>query len=253
MHEQQVLGERQMFRWAGLAGVLGSVLMIVVFAIVGVFVGNAAASPTAALIEFPDIQAARTVENGLYLLVLAMWAVHLVGVYRATRTNLAPALVGGALGLVGLTVLAAGALPHVATVPVSALYHAPGSTPDDQATLLLIWQAVDGVFDAMLFAGLVLLPVGLVAFGVAMTGRPAYGTRFGRFTVGLGLVGVVAAVMVLIDPASPVAALGMVALIAFHLVLGWKTHRLSSGGVLVVEPAASAWPEVASRTALGER
>jgi len=227
--------------------------MIAVFVIVGVFVGEAAADPTGALIGFPDIRAARTVENGLYLLVLALWGVHLAGLYRAVRTSLAPALVGGVLGMVGLTVLAAGALPHVATVPVSALYHAPGATPDDQATLLLIWQAVQGVFDAMLFAGLAVVPVGLVAFGVAMTGTPAYGRRLGRFTVGLCLIGVAAAIMVLVDPKSPVAALGFFALIAFHMVLGWKTYTLSRGGWIVEDRTAAAAPAGARRVALGGR
>jgi len=254
MQERQVLAsEQRVLRWGGLAGALGSVLMIAVFVIVGVFVGEAAADPKGALIGFPDIQTARTVENSLYLLVLALWGVHFVGLYRAVRTSLAPALVGGALGMVGLTVLAAGALPHVATVPVSALYHAPGVTPDDQATLLLVWQAVQGIFDAMLFAGLALLPVGLVAFGVAMTGTPAYGRRLGRFTVGLGLIGFAAAIMVLIDPRSPVAALGVFALIAFHLALGWKTYLLSKGEWIGEDLTPAAASAGAPRVAFGER
>ena len=152
--------ERQVLRWGGLAGVVGSVLMITVFVIVGVFVGEAAANPTKALILFPDIQIARTVENGLYLAVLALWAIHVLVVFRATRTSLAPALVGGALGMIGLTVLSASALPHVATLPISVLYHAPGATPGDQAMLLLVWRVAQGIFDAMLYAGLVLLPMG---------------------------------------------------------------------------------------------
>jgi hypothetical protein len=31
----------------------------------------------------------------------------------------------------------------------------------------------------------------------------------------------------LVDPASPIAALSIVALIVFHLVLGWKAYRLA--------------------------
>lgn len=254
MPERQVLErEQRVLRWSGLAGVLGSIVMIAVFVIVGVFVGGAAVEPRDALIRFPDIRAARTVENGLYLVVLALWAIHLLGLYRAVRTSLAPALIGGALGMLGLTVLAAGALPHVATLPVSALYHAPGATPADQATLLLIWRAAQGIFDAMLFAGLALLPVGLIAFGAAMAGTAAFGKRFGLLSIGLGLIGVVAATLVVIDPASPIAALGFFTLIAFHLVIGWKTYRLSSLDWIVGDRTAAAAPVGAARVALGER
>lgn len=251
MQERQVLErERRLLRWGGLAGVLGSVLMIGVFVIVGVFVGEAATKPTEALIRFPDIQAARTAENGLYLAVLALWGIHLLGLYRATRTSLAPAIVGGALGMVGLTVLAAGALPHVATLPISALYTAPGATPGDQATLLLIWRAVQGIFDAMLFAGLALLPVSLIAFGLALRESPAFGQRLGWFTVGLGVIGFAAATRVLIDPASPVAAIVLFTLIAFDLVVGWKTYALSRGESIGEVHASAA---SGARVAVGER
>lgn len=247
--------EQRALRWGGLAGVVGSILMIAVFLIVGVFVGDAAADPVQALIRFPDIRVARTVENGLYLVVLALWAIHLLVLYRATRTSLAPALVGTALGMVGLTVLVAGALPHVATLPISVLYHGPGATPGDQATLLLIWRAAQGIFDAMLYAGLVLLPMGLIASGMAMVGTPAFGKRVGRLTVGLGVIGLASAMVALIDPTSPVVALGMFALIVFHLATGWKTYGLASA----VPPdddrgtAAAATPTGATRLALGER
>jgi hypothetical protein len=38
-------------------------------------------------------------------------------------------------------VLAAGAIPHVVTSRLSDLYHAAGVSPDEQATLVLLWQA----------------------------------------------------------------------------------------------------------------
>ena len=50
---------------------------------------------------------------------------------RLRATSPASALIGSALSLMGLVVLAAGALPQVATAPISDLYHAPGATPDD--------------------------------------------------------------------------------------------------------------------------
>lgn len=254
MYASQVQdSERPMLRWGGLAGVVGSVVMIAVFIIVGAFVGDAAADPASALIRFPDIQVARTVENGLYLVALALWAVHVVGLDRGLGVGSVAATVGGALSLAGLTALVAGALPHVATVPISALYEAPGATAADQATLLLIWRAIQGLFDAILFAGMALLAVGLVSFGVAMRRTPAFGTRLAVVAMGLGAIGVVATTMVLIDPKSPVAALGFLGLIAFHLVVGRKLLVLSRGSRTVPEPATPAAPAGPSRVALGER
>jgi hypothetical protein len=223
---QRIEGENRVLRWGGLAGIGGGLLFILVFVIVGVFAGVDYAGPEA-VIRFPEIRAARTVENGLYLLVLILWVPHFLALYRALRaTSLAPALFGSVLGILGLGVLAAGALLHVATLPISDLYHAPGASPQDQATLVLIWQATQGIFDALLVAGLVVLPIGLVALGVAMLGTPAFGKGYGWVSVGLGVIGVGAATAVLIDPGFPIAAAGVFALIIFNLVLGWKVYRL---------------------------
>jgi hypothetical protein len=221
--------EKGLLRWGGLAGVLGGILFILVFVVVIVFVGpDLSAEPEELIKRFPDIRAARTVENGLYLVVLILWVAHFLALYRALReTSNAPALFGSVLGIVGLGVLAAGALPHVATAPLSDLYHSPGATPADQTTLVLIWQATQGIFDAFLFSGLVLLPIGLIALGVAMLGAPAFGRGFGGVTLGLGVIGVLGAIVVLIDPLSPIAAVGVFALIIFNLVLGWKVYTLS--------------------------
>jgi Domain of unknown function (DUF4386) len=220
--------ERSVLRWGGLAGVLGGLLFIVVFVIVGAFVGLDPAEPEDAVMRFPDIRAARIVENGLYLVVLTLWVAHFLALYRALRgTSPAPALFGSVLGILGLAVLAAGALPHIATTPISDLYHASGATPQDQATLVLMWQATEGIFDALFVAGLLPLPVGLIALGVAMLGAPAFGKGFGRVSVALGVVGLVAACALLFDSLSPLAPVGVFALIAFHLVLGWKVYSLS--------------------------
>ncbi len=226
---QRTDSEKAVLRWGGLAGLVGGVLFIIVFGIVGVFVGEEPAGVEGAIMRFPDIMAARTVENGLYLVVLALWAIHMIALFRALReTSLAPALFGCALGLVGLAVLAAGALPHAASVSISDLYHDPGATPADQATLALVWQGTQGIFNALLVTGLVILPMSLLAFGAAMLGNPAFGRRRGRATIALGVVGAVAAVALLVDPLSFVALVGVFALIAFHLVVGWRMYRLSN-------------------------
>ena len=220
--------EKSVLRWGGLAGILGGVLFILVFVIVGVFVGADVAEAEGWIIRFPEIRGARTVENSLYLLVLILWVMHFLALYRALRgTSLAPALFGSVLGIVGLTVIAAGALPHVATLPLSNLYHAPGATPEDQATLVLLWQATQGIFDALLITGLAILPISLIVLGMGMLATPAFGKSYGGVSIVLGVLGVAAAVVMLVDPASPIAAVGIFALIIFHLVLGWKVYRLS--------------------------
>ena len=220
--------ERSVLRWGGLAGILGGIIFIVVFMVVIAFVGADPAEPEGEVARFPDIRAARTMEDSLYLVVLILWIAHSLALYRALReTSLAPALFGSFLGIVGLGVLAAGALPHVATAPISDLYHAPEATPEDQATLVLIWQATEGIFDALFGAGLLLVPIGFAALGVAMLGVPAFGKGYGGVSVVLGVIGVVAASVLLIDPLSPSAFIGVLALIVFHLVLGWKLYSLS--------------------------
>jgi hypothetical protein len=225
---QAIDEDRGVLRWGGLAGILGGLIFIVVFVIVIAFVGAEPAKPEGEVMMFPDIRAARTVEDGLYLVVLILWIAHFLALYRALRgTSLAPALFGSVIGIVGLGVLAAGALPHVAAAPISDLYHAPGATPEDQATLVLMWQATEGIFDALFGVGLLLVPIGFIALGVAMLGAPAFGTGFGRVSVVLGVIGVVAATVLLVDPLSPSAFVGVLTLIVFHLILGWKVYSLS--------------------------
>jgi hypothetical protein len=216
-------------RWGGLAGIGGSVLLVVVFAIVAVFAGPEPAGPAGPIVRFPEIRVARTVENGLYLAVLALWVPLALALFHSLRrTRPASALFGSALNIVGLAVLAAGAVPHVVTSRLSDLYHADGATPDEQATLVLLWHANQGMFDALLLVGLLVISVGIILFGHAMRGDPAFGKVAGNVSMALGLVGLAAATVMLIDPLSKAAALGVFALIGFHLVAGWKTYRLST-------------------------
>jgi hypothetical protein len=220
--------EKSVLRWGGLAGILGGIVFVLVFVVVIVFVGPEPVEPEGEVIRFPDIRAARTVEDSLYLVVLILWVAHSLALYRALRgTSLAPALVGSVLGIVGLGVLAAGALPHVATAPISDLYHAPGTTPEDRAALILMWQATEGIFDALFGVGLLLVPIGFVVLGVAMLRVPAFGKGFGGASVVVGVIAVVAASVLLVDPLSPSAFVGVLALIVFHLVLGWRLYSLS--------------------------
>jgi hypothetical protein len=237
-------GERSVFRWGGLAGVSSAFLLLLVFGIVGVFVGADYIGGTAEgfVARFPEVRAARIVENGLYLAVIALWFVHLTAIHQALRIHRpASALFGRALATLGLVALAAGALPHIATSPIADLYHAPGATAEQQATLVMMWQAAQGMFDALLVTGLLVLPLGLIALGLAMRGTPAFGTRIGGLSIGLGLIAVASALVNLVQ-VSDLAAIGMFAFIAFFLVVGWRTYRLSAETPLSAEPHAALQP-----------
>ena len=233
MNDLQMMQEKSVLRWGGLAGILGGLLLIVVFVVVGVFVGANPAEPEV----FPDIRAARTVENSLYLAVLVLWVIHFLALYRALhRTSLAPALFGSAMGVLGLGVVAAGAIPHIVTARISDLYQAPGATAEDQANLVLVFEATHAVFEALLITGLAILPACLVVLGVAMAGSPAFGKRFGAVSAALGVAGGVAVGVTVIDPASsPLLAICMFSLMIFHLVLGWKLYRLSRNPASILE------------------
>ncbi|HZG44110.1 MAG TPA: hypothetical protein VEY93_14275, partial [Longimicrobium sp.] len=56
---QKMAQEKSVLRWGGLAGILGSILMLVAFVVVGAFVGMDI-TPEQSLTTFPEIRAART-------------------------------------------------------------------------------------------------------------------------------------------------------------------------------------------------
>lgn len=188
--------------------------------------------------RFRDVRAVRVVENGLYVAVHLLWGAHFLALYHALRrANRAPAVFGTALVVFGLSMLVAGALPHVATDPIADLYHAAGATPGDKATLDLMWHATQGLFDTLLVTGLVILPVGLVFLGVAMRGAPDFGRRLGAMSIVFGILGVVAGIVLLVDPASPLPVAVFATFIVFHIVLGRTAYRL--GGTAAVRQSVT--------------
>ena len=220
---QNTAQEKSVLRWGGLAGMVGGIIFILVFVIVGVFVGMEFVE----VMRFPDVRTALIVGDSLYLVVLILWVIHFLALYRALReTSLTPALFGSVLGILGLVMLAAESLHHPWQTPISDLYHAPGATLEAQATLVLLWQVTRGIFNALLVTGLLFLPIGVIALGVAMFKAPAFGKGFGGLSVVLGVAGVVAASVLLVDD-SLIAVVTVFALIVFHLVLGWKVYSLS--------------------------
>ncbi len=225
---QKMEQEKSVLRWGGLAGMLGVFLFVLVWVVVGVFVPSDPTDLAGWVTRFPDIRAARIVENGIYLVALILEVPLFLALYRALRkTSLAPALFGSVLGILGLVVMMVGAIPHIAHASLSDLYHAPGAAPVDQATLALLWQATWGIFDAMLYVGFFVVPVGLIILGVGMFGSPTFGKGFGWVSVVLGILGLVAAILQMIDPSSMVGAGSYFACLIFYLVMGRKLYSLS--------------------------
>ena len=222
--------EKSVLRWGGLGGMLGGIIFILAWVVI--IAGPVGLEDPADLAEwvtrFPDIKAARVVENVIYLVALLLEVTLFLALYRALRgTGLAPALFGSVLGIMGLGAMVVSTTPHVAHAPLSDLYHAPGATPADQAALALMWQATKGIFDAMLYVGFFVVPIGLILLGVAMLGDPSFGKGFGGLSVVLGVLGLVAAVLQLVDPASMTGAGSYFACLIFYLVMGWKVYGLS--------------------------
>jgi hypothetical protein len=219
--------ERSVLRWGGLAGILAGISFILTIIIL---LGLVPAAPTTAaglVMRWPDVRLAITLGNAIYLVADILWITLFLALYRALRgTSLAPALFGSVLGLLGVVVQAVGALPPVVFGRISDLYHAPGVTTVDQATLALLWQAAQASFNETDTVGFLFWNVGFIVIGVAMLKAPAFGKVFGTVSVVLGMAGVVGISLIAIDSVS-FAPFGILAFIIFPILFGWKVYRLS--------------------------
>ena len=115
---------------------------------------------------------------------------------------------------------------QVAFDPISNLYHAPGATPAQQATLSLMWQATQGLFNQFDTAATLLLSAGVIVLGVAMFRAPAFGKGFGGLSVVLGAATVVA--ISFFGVTSILSALLVLPIfVILPILLGWKVYSLS--------------------------
>jgi hypothetical protein len=225
---QKMDQEKSVLRWGGLAGMMGVFLFILVIVVVGIFVPPDPAELSGWVTRFPDIQATRVVENGIYLIALILEIPLFLTLYRALqKTSLTSALFGSALGILGLVAMVVSTTPHVAHAPLSDLYHAPGATPETQATLALLWQATWGIFNAMLYVGFFVVPIGLIILGTGMFGAPTFGKGIGSVIVVLGAIGFVAAVFQMADPVSIIGAVSYFTCLISYLIIGRKLYSLS--------------------------
>ena len=222
--------ENNVLRWGGLAGMLGGMLFILTFvlAIAGPVGMEDPADLAGWITRFPNIKAARIAENVIYLVALMLEVPLFLALYRALRrTNLAPALFGSTLGILGLAAMMVSSIPHVAHAPLSDLYHTPGVTSADQATIALLWKAIWGMIDVQLYVGFFVVSTALIVLGAGMIGSPAFGKGFGGVALLLGGTGLVMAVLQIVDPASMIGAGSYFASIIFYFILGWKLFNLS--------------------------
>ena len=217
--------DRRTLRGAGLAGTAGSLLLLAVFGFVGAL-GLPDPFTPESLVRFPEIQYARAVENVLYLAAVVLWAVHHELLHRVLRAT-APVLSAAArtVSALGTAVLAAGALLNVATATMSQAHQQAAEA--DRAAVVLAWQAAQGVMDALLVTGALVLPAAVVLVGVALRRGPS--PLLGWGAVAVGTAGLVAGVVAATTPPSALVAVSILGTLAFHLVTGVHWLRMSRG------------------------
>ncbi len=214
---------RRLLRGAGVSGVTGSLLALMAFVLVGAL-GLPDTSSTDALLRFPEIQAARTAENLLYLAAVVLWAVQHDLLHRLLRAT-APVLSSAArtVGLLGVAALAAGAMLNVATAPMSQAYQQVADA--DRAEAVLAWNAGQAVLDAMLITGALLLPVTITLFGYTLS--RGLSPVLGWSAVAVGSAGLAGAIIAAATPPSAFVAVSILGALAFHLAAGIRCIRLS--------------------------
>ena len=220
--------DKLVLRWGGLAGILAFIVWIVEMPLYG-FVDPFTPE---GLMRFTDVRAALGMSTILMMTIAFLSVAFVLSLYRALRgTNLAFALFGGVLGVVGYIATALGdASTFFAFAPISDLNQAPVVTPETQATVVLLWQATQGITHTFFFVGSLFKMMCFIVLGVAMLRAPAFGRLFGGVSMVLGvigLVGVVASLFVAGETGVQVMGVSVFANIVFLPLFGWKVYRLS--------------------------
>lgn len=219
---------QQLCRWGAVVGLVGVLLMLGAFVVVGAL-GLPDASDVETLTDFADIESGRIAEHFLYLGALMLFALHALVLHRLLMpANPAAALFGTAMVEFGLVMMAASSLLHVATSPLADLYTASDTPPEDLPAIEYAWHGAQSVFDTMLVTGVLLVPIGIVLLGLAMRGAPAFGPRLTWLTIGLGTVGIIGAAIAVVDPGSMFSAVSVLAITAFNLSVGWRMLKLAN-------------------------
>ncbi len=219
--------DRQLLRWGGIAGAAGAASMFAAFAVVA-GLGLPDASDVETLTDYQDITAGRIAEHFFYLGALVLFALHVLVLYRMIRpSHPAAALFGAATAEMGFGIMAASSMLHVSTAPLSDLYEA--AEAGERTAIEAAWAGAQSVFDTMLATGVLLVPIGLTLLGLAIRRFPAIASSIMWFTIGLGAVGTIGAVIAIIDPGSMFSAISVLGMTAVMLATGWQMLRVSAG------------------------
>ena len=222
--------EKSVMRWGGLAGILAFIVWIVEMPLYG----SVDPFTPEGLMRFTDIRAALGMSTILMMTIAFLSIALVLAVYRALRgTNLAFALFGGVLGVIGYIATALGdASTFFAFAPISDLNQAPAATPETQVTVVLMWQATQGITHTFFFIGSLFMVMCFIILGVAMLRAPDFGRGVGVVSIVLGvigLVGVVASLFVPGETGAQVMGIAVFANLIFLPLFGWKLYRLSRG------------------------
>ena len=219
--------EKSLLRWSGLAGILAGIFFLLTIVTLVEFGPSTTATPAQLVMNFPNVRTGLAVGNGFYFLVSVSLVGLALGLYRALRASIQGlAVFGTVLYILGLGVTFVEDVTQVAFDPISNLYHAPGATAADQATLALLWQATQGMFNEFDVAATLLLSTGLVVLGVAMIKVPAFGKIFGGLSAAIGIAQIVG-VSFLSTNSAAYAPFALLAFLVFPFLFGWRLYKLS--------------------------
>jgi hypothetical protein len=219
--------EKSLLRWSGLAGITAGIFFILTIVTLIEFGPSTTATPAQLVMTFPNVRTGLAVGNGFYFLVSVSLVGLALGLYRALReASPGPAVFGIVLYVLGLGVTFIDDTTQFAFDPISNLYHAPGATPADQATLALIWQATQGMFNEFDVAATLLLSTGLIVLGVAMMRAPAFGKVFGGLSAAFGAAQILGISLFSTNSAA-YAPFALLAFLVFPVLFGWKLYSLS--------------------------
>ncbi len=228
-------------RRGGLAGLGGAAALVAAFFTYPIF-DLPSVDEVESLTNYSELATGRVVENSLYLAALVLWAVHFVAMGRTGRqtadggtadsatphgesTNGGP-LLAPVVGVFGLVVMATGALIHISTSALSDLYIGAAGSAAEQAEIVLVWQALQAVFNTLLVTGVAIVPFAMVTLAWSLIKNGAVGRLSGGIALALGAAAAVGGAAGVIggadSPGVPVAVLSM---LVYHAIIGWRLVR----------------------------
>ncbi len=186
--EDSISSENRFLRWGGLAGIAAGIFFVLTIVTLIAFGPSTTATAAQLAARFPDVRTGLVVGNGFYFLVSVALVGLALGLYQALRKrNPGLALFGTVLFVLGIGVTFVEDTTQIAFDPLSNLYNAPGATASTQATVALMWQATQGIFNQFDVAATLLLSTGLIVLGLAMIKSRTFGKVFGGMCAAFGV------------------------------------------------------------------